>query len=478
MARGISLTRLSKIFKGIRFRLTLVYSTLFGLCLCVFAYVISTQYLQSGREDFDSGLFNYAIDLSEFLDIDESSLKIGFSIPPSEIRKAFPFILNETYYAVRSLSGEVLMKSAREFPFNEIPYNATLPFKHDYTHRFLSFTYGNDSYRAVNLKITNDSGKEMILQVATPANSLEERERNHLIMTGLLVPLLILTSSFISYLIAGNALAPIKALTDTANNIAAQNLSHRVPVAPTGDEVEELAKTLNGLLERLEKSFKAQEHFVANASHQLNTPLAIIKGELDVLQSKPRSVEEHTKYFISLREEVERLIELVKNMLLVSRVEAGQEKFVFNPIRIDDLLLSITSRLRPKKREKNIQVRFNIDEDLSSLEVLGEKQLLDSLFENIIENAIKYSPEGSIIQLDIKKVEGKIEVWIRDEGPGMDEAEFQKLLDQRFQRGSTMGIPGSGIGLPIANRIAEFHNARILYRPNKPKGSHFIVRFE
>lgn len=470
--------RLSKFFQGIRFRLTFVYSTLFGLCLCAFAYVISTQYFQSGREDFDSGLFNYAIDLSEYIHIDKSSLKIAFRIPPSEIRKAFPFILNETYYSVRALEGKILMKSAREFPFDEIPYNPALPFKHDYTHRFLSFQHGNDYYRAVNLKITNEAGTAMILQVATPSNSMEERERNHLIMTGLLVPLLILTSSFISYLIAGNALAPIKALTDTANNIAAQNLSHRVPVAPTGDEVEELAKTLNGLLERLEKSFKAQEHFVANASHQLNTPLAIIKGELDVLESKPRSVEEHTKYFKSLREEVERLIELVKNMLLVSRVEAGQEKFVFNPQRLDDLLLSITSRLRPKKKEKNIQVRFNIDEDLTSLEVLGEKQLLDSLFENIIENAIKYSPENSIIQLDIKNVNDKIEVWVRDEGPGMDEKEFQKIIAGRFQRGSTMGMPGSGIGLAIANKIAEFHHASIIYKKNEPKGSHFIVRFD
>lgn len=468
---------MSKIFKGIRFRLTVVYSTLFGLCICAFAYVISTQYFRSGREDFDSGLFNYAIDLSEYINIDKSGLKIGFKLPPSEDRKAFPFILNQTFYSVRALEGKVLMHSG-DFPFGEIPYNASLPMKHDYTHRFLTFNHDDNSYRAVNLKITNEAGAEMILQVATPSNTLEERERNHLLMTGIMVPLLILTSSFISFLIAGNALSPIKSLTDTANNIAAQNLSHRVPVVSTGDEVEELAKTLNGLLERLEKSFKAQEHFVANASHQLNTPLAIIKGELDLLESKPRSLEDHQRFFKSLHEELERLIELVKNMLLVSRVEAGQEKFVFNPIRLDDVLLSISSRLRIKTKEKRIQIRFNIDEELSSLEVEGEKQLLDSLFENIVENAIKYSPEDSTIQLDIKNVEGNLEVWIRDEGPGMDEGEFAQILEDRFHRGSSFGIPGSGIGLSIANKIAGFHHARILYKRLKPRGSHFIVRFE
>jgi signal transduction histidine kinase len=472
----MSSIRLNKVFKGIRFRLTLVYSTLFGLFICAFAYIMSNQYLQSGRSDFDSGLFNYAIDLSEYLHIDQSNLKIGFNIPPSEIRKAFPFILNQTYYAVRSFDGKVLSQSIHEFPFTEIPYNPQLPLKHDYTHRFITFKNGPDSYRAVNLKITNDSNREMILQVATPYNLLVERERNYMLMTTLMVPILIITSSFISFLIAGNALSPIKSLTDTANNIAAQNLSHRVPVLETGDEVEELAKTLNGLLERLEKSFMAQENFVANASHQLNTPLAIIKGELDVLESKPRTMEEHNKYLKSLREELQRLIELVKNMLLVSRVESGLENFEFYPIRLDDLILTITSRLQFKSREKRITIRFNLDENLEDFEVLGEKQLLDSLFENILENALKYSPEGSTVQLDIKKVNGHKEVWVQDEGPGIDPQEFESIISSRFQRGSGISIPGSGIGLSIAQQIAKFHKAKIIYERRNP-GSLFVVRF-
>jgi len=123
-------------------------------------------------------------------------------------------------------------------------------------------------------------------------------------------------------------------------------------------------------------------------------------------------------------------------------------------------------------------MRFNIDEDIQSLEVMGEKQLLDSLFENIIENAIKYSPEDSSIRLDIKNINDKIEVWVRDEGPGMDEEEFLRISSGRFQRGGAFGIPGSGIGLAIANKIASFHNAKITYKKLLPHGSHFIVRFE
>lgn len=467
---------MNKIFKGIRFRLTLVYSTLFGLFICAFAYIITYQYLDSGREDFDSGLLNYAIDLSEHLRIDQSSLKIDFALPASEIRKAFPFIIHDTYYTVRNYEGKILTKSSKDLPFLEIPYDPKLPLKHDYTHRFLTFHLNDNTYRAVNLKISNDLGREMILQVATPIDTLEERERTHIFLTTLMVPILIISSSFISFLIAGNALSPIKDLTDAANNIAVKNLSLRVPEVNTGDEVEELSKTLNNLLDRLETAFKGQENFVANASHQLNTPLAIIKGELDVLESKPRTLEEHNRYLKSLREELTRMIELVKNMLLVSRVESGLENFVFNPVRIDDLILTIITRLTPKAREKKINIRFNLDEDLEDFEVMGERQLLDSLFENILENALKYSPEASHVLLEIKKHEGKMEVQICDEGPGMTPEDFQKIISSRFQRGAGISIPGSGIGLSIASKIAEYHQAKIIYQRLNP-GSLFIVRF-
>ncbi len=472
------LTKWSNINKGIRFKLTLVYSTLFGLFLCIFAYFLNNQYFLTTRNDFDSSLINYAIDLSEHLVIDPSGLNIAFKVPESEVKKAFPFILKETLYSVRDLNGRILMKSFGPESLQEIPYNPNLPLKNDYTHRFLSFKSHEDEFRGVNLKITNSIGKEMILQVATNHKSILERERYHTLFTMLIVPILIMLSSIFSYFISGRALDPIKALTDSANKIAAQNLSLRVPNVNTGDEIEELAKTLNNLLDRLETSFIAQENFVSNASHQLNTPLAIIKGELDLLESKDRSSEEIRKFHHSLREEINRLIELVKDMLLIARVKSGVDQFIFSPVRLDDILVTTSTRLTSKARDKNINIRFNIDESFSShdLVVQGEKQLLDALFENILDNAIKYSPFGSVISVDIKKSDSKLEVWIEDEGPGMKEERFGQIIRNRFQRDSNT-LPGSGIGLYLANKIAKFHQAEIIYKNNSGKGSLFIVRF-
>ena len=474
----MSFISLNKSLRGIRFRLTLVYSTLFGLFICIFAYILTTQFTRTIEDDFNSALLNFAIDVSDQVKIESNVFPPPLHLTKKSLKKHFPFIRSGTYFSLRNLNGDILQESRSHQP--EIPYNPELGQDEFYTHRFQTIQNKKNTFRAVNLKIFADDENPLILQVATPTTKIEEQENRIILINLITIPLLILISSLASYIIAGNALSPIKLLTETTNRIAAQNLSLRVPVIETGDEVEELSKTLNTLLERLQKAFEAQDHFVSNASHQLNTPLAIIKGELDVLEAKIRTPEDHQKFHKSLREEVERLIELVKNMLLISRVEAGKENFVFRPQRLDEILMGIISRLNPKARDKKIQIRFNISEELSEkdeISIQGEKQLLDSLFENILDNAIKYGPDGSVVTITMEGKENRTIVSIQDEGPGITPQEFEKILSKRFQRGTRVIMPGTGIGLSIAFKIAEHHQAQISYEKLRTQGSRFTIGF-
>lgn len=464
-------------FKGIRFRLTVVYATLFGLFICFFSYILLEQNLSFARQTFDSALFNFAIDISAQLEKTKLPLEGEFRMPNRELEKEFPFTLQETYYLVKSLSGKVLLTGGNPaYKVSDIPYSQKIATSKDYTHRFLDLSENGRSYRAVNLKVTNGSGEATILQVSTPTSLLHEESEEDVTVILFIIPTLILFSSIISYILAGKALAPIRELTKTTQSIAATNLSLRVPEPETGDEIAELTQTFNTLLGRLEKSWKAQENFVANASHQLNTPLAIIKGELDVLESKQRSLEDHERFRRSLREELLRLTALVQQMLLISRVEAGLENFSMRPVRIDEVLLAVTARLNTRAREKRINIRFNMEDlDDEVLELSGERQLLECLFENLIENAIKYSPPDTMVALDIQKSGESLVVNVQDEGSGMTEEAFQKSANSRFQRGNQI-LPGTGIGLSIAHQIAEFHEGRITYQKLK-SGSLFQVRF-
>ena len=476
----MSLTGLNKVVRGIRFRLTLVYSTLFGLFICIFAYILTGLLVKSAHDDFDSALLNYAIDISQ--EIEFSQLTNDLKKKTSELgtKKKFPLIENGTFHHIRDLNGEILRRSQNSNPNLTIPFSKALINSPEYGHRFMDLVVDKETLRAINLKLTSPSGVDYILQVATPSSQIYHQRRRLIMINILVIPSLILITSLASFILAGNALAPIRTLTDITNNIAAKNLSLRVPNIETGDEIEDLSKTINTLLDRLQKSFSAQEHFVANASHQLNTPLAIIKGELDVLESKERSPEDFKKFFKSLREELERLIELVKNMLLISRVESGKESFVFKSLRIDDLLINITSRLNPKARDRRINIKFNIDEDVmesDNLSILGEKQLLDSLFENIIDNAIKYGPEGQPVTITLKNGQDGLMVCLQDEGPGITPQEWERIMSQRFQRGQRAMLPGTGIGLSIAFKIAEHHQAKISYEKLQPQGSLFKITF-
>lgn len=465
-------------FKGLRFRLTLVYSSLFGVFICAFAYLLSSQYLQLLRQDFDEALLNFGIDITRS---DDLTPGFGARLKLSEIeaRKELPFSIGSTVYLLRDMDGSTVGRGAGAPEDLDIPFPTGLASERGYTHDFLDVTHNDLEYRAVNIKMINARGKERILQVATPSLLLTEQENRLILMNLLTIPLVILVSSILSYLVAGNALSPIKGLTSAASSIAAENLSQRVPEVETDDEVAELSMSFNKLLERLEKSFRAQEKFVANASHQLNTPLAIIKGELDLLESRSRTPEEEARFRTSLREEVERLIDLVKKLLLISRVEAGHADLVLGELRVDELLLSTTSRLGTLARKKRITIRFNVSEDLedNSLLVTGDRQLLDAMFENLLENAIKYAPEETTVTIDVESSPGGLVVSVSDEGPGMSLESWKRMIQNRYQRGEGITLPGTGIGLSIVLSIAELHRASLEMRPRMPQGSKILIAF-
>lgn len=464
--------------KGLRFRLTLIYSSLFGFFICVFAFILSGQYMQLLRQDFDAALLNYGVDITRN-ELITPGFGARFKVPEYEKKKQFPFAIGSTVIVLRSIEGKIVSESGDIPQGMVIPYRSDLPKSPDYTHRFLSLKHGGVGYRAVNIKMTNTDGIVQILQVATPSQILSEQEERLVLMNLLTIPLLILISSIVAYLIAGNALYPITVLSAATRSIAAENLSQRVPISNSEDEVGKLSMHFNSLLERLEKSFRAQENFVANASHQLNTPLAIIKGELDLLESRPRTAEEEARFRKSLREELERLIELVKKLLLISRVEGGHENFSMGPLRVDEILLHTTSRLTPLARQKRITIRFNINENLEedTLLVKGDRQLLDAMFENLMENSIKYSPEGSVVDIDLEKEDARILVSVFDEGPGIGQKDWEDILQNRFKRGEGITLPGTGIGISIVQSIAELHGARLSMRPRDPKGSKFQIAF-
>jgi signal transduction histidine kinase len=274
----------------------------------------------------------------------------------------------------------------------------------------------------------------------------------------------------------------VKLIIQKANAIEANQLKERVPVPDSRDEIFNLAVTINSLLSRLEKAFQSQERFIADASHQLKTPLAILRGELDLLLKKERSSEEVDAFLRSLSQEIDHLSKMVEDLLLLARTDAGVETFLFEKVRLDEVLIGEVARLEKLARTKSVKLKLNVDPNIKDFEVKGDVDLLKCLFHNVIENAIKYSPESSPIEVDLKQSLGdndKLIVEVRDQGPGIAPEELDKIFE-RFHRSANarnLGL-GAGLGLAVAKKIADLHGAEIAAKSLKSQGSQFTVQIK
>jgi len=256
-------------------------------------------------------------------------------------------------------------------------------------------------------------------------------------------------------------------------------LDERLPVPGVDDELRALSVTLNQLFDRIQDVFQAQERFVSYASHQLKTPLAILRGELDIALQKARSPQELQELMVSLSQELTHLSKIVDDLLVLARVDAGVSLLLKNPVRMDELALDAASRLEKLATSRNVTIKMNLQhqevEDPEAFLVNGDEDLLKSMITEIMANGIKYSREGQTVEATVRDESDKVTIEVKDFGRGVPLKDREKIFE-RFYRSSNPDVPGSGLGLSISKKIAEVHGGTIEYRPRPEGGSVFSIR--
>lgn len=285
-----------------------------------------------------------------------------------------------------------------------------------------------------------------------------------------LLPLLFFTSLAGGWLLASYSLRPIERITETAREITAKKLDQRIPEPSAEDEIAQLVKTLNQMIARLEASFDQIRKFTSDVSHELRTPLAILMGELELALRSKRSPEEYERILATSLEEVIRLSKLVQALLELSRAETGQIVLDLHPLNISDTLQEIQEDAEILADAKNITVKSNIDRNLY---VLGDRNRLYQAFLNIIDNAIKYTPEGGAITLSARRAGQNVLIAVQDTGIGIPEDELPYVF-QRFYRvdkARSRKIAGYGLGLAIVKWIIDAHGGQISIRSTLGTGT-------
>lgn len=495
-------------FASIRFRLTALYVTFFGATLIIFSSILYNALIRTHQRDFDIDLYNYAVDVADGINVDIlGNLSITNDLL-SNIGKIVPFTMGSSFVQVLDSRGNPVAKSRNlangQLPlyredWNLLAQNQVALRTIDKNQIIKSNSVpkrGNGNspyYRLMSYNVIREIPGNFILQVAVPTTFLDQAARGlrNFLLFG--IPITLVISTFAGYYFAGQALSPVNAIISKAKQLSPLNLSERIPVPTADDELKRLSITLNDLLNRLQQAFENQERFIADASHELKTPLAILRGELDLMKSRPRNPDEISEFITSASQELDHLSSLVEDLLLLARVDAGLGLISFQPTRIDETALEALSRMEILAQAKEVRLRFEMQNQaqlshvrFSEFEILGDTDLLRIMFKNLIENAIKFSPSNSMVEIRLVDHGSSVEFSVKDQGPGISEKHQTKIFERFFRVPQNQtetafknNIPGAGLGLAIARRIAQAHEGTIEVRsktePRGETGTTFIA---
>jgi heavy metal sensor kinase len=277
-------------------------------------------------------------------------------------------------------------------------------------------------------------------------------------------PVLLLLASAGGYWMSRRALDPVERITRTAGEIEAQNLSKRLPLPGTGDELDRLSKTLNAMFARLEDSFRRITQFTADASHELRTPIAIIRTTAEVARRKPRSDREYAEALDRILAESERTTELIEDLMSLARADANADDTVLEPVRLDQLVQAVCAQARETTIDAELTLTVGA---IAPCTISGDSTALRRLLIILLDNAVKYSNRGGAIRIDLTSCrwsgQAAAMLQVHDNGIGISPEDLPHIFE-RFYRASkdrSRKIDGVGLGLSIARSIAHRHGGEI-----------------
>jgi two-component system, OmpR family, sensor kinase len=457
-------------FNSIRTKLTLWYTAVLTVIIAGFAVLTYSVMVNALDRDMNIRLtemarnFNVALKAEQEDEENDSNHLDSLNETISEMR------FRDYYFLVISGNNEGIATTFESYPF--LPPDWKAP--------FFDVTYGSEKYRG-HTSTFDMGGSQYRLLVF---HSLKEHETLKWRIAGIFmaaVPFALLLGVGGGYFLARKSLRPVVEMGSQAARIGADNLSERISVKNKRDELGSLAATFNELLARLDSSFEQQRRFMADASHELRTPLAIVRGESEVALSKAdRTVGDYHESLGIVHDESRRLTKIVEDLFTLARADAGQFEPHFAPVYLDEIVSDSVRSIRVLADHKTVGLSFSAPVEMP---FEGDEELLHRLFLNLLDNAVKYSRPGGAVSVICDSTDGGFSVAISDSGEGIPAEEQEKVferfyrLDKARSRSGNSSTSGAGLGLSIAQWIAEMHWGSIRISSSDTNGSTFIVEF-
>jgi heavy metal sensor kinase len=460
-----------KFYRRTDFKMTLWYVLTFlisALVICSFLYLRLKHQL---LKEIDQFLIDETQEMERVLshEFKETYSMMGFE-DDVMTRKHYPFV-----FQILDPDGKTLYISKG---FREIGYELkemvliNARNKKD-TREKIHSPRRRTPYRIISTPVYRDRKLTEIIQLGTHLRFVRKNLshfRNNILIALLIVLVL---GAVGGWVLARRSLSPIGYIASKAQSITSENLSERLHPRGTDDELDDLIGTINGMIVRLESSFKRMAEFTADASHELKTPICAMRGEAEVLLSKGRPAQEYQEGLAHFIEQFDHLNQMINDLILLSKFDASQVELKMVPLRLDLLIKDLCNLFQVLADQNEIALETVAIEEAT---VIGDKVRLQQLFTNLIDNAIKYTLKGSI-HVTVEKNKDSALVKVRDTGIGIPKEEQEKIFKRfyRVDKSRSRETGGVGLGLSIAEWIVHAHHGRIEVESELNQGSTFTV---
>jgi len=462
---------------SIRLRLTLWLTALLAVVLTgltVLVYVVVSDQMQNRQ---DANLRDRAGELNVLPGPDQGGKgnrdrkECVAGENSTEIRRVQG---NAIYFEILDRCGNVLVRSSNldeSLPISVSMLNRALKGKESF---FDLTTHATGDLRVLGTTVGSDDRSENAAFVARSVSGLEsDLFRLKMLLVGVVLGTTAL-SAVIGWFLAARAMAPVDEMTKAAKRIGfASDISGRIPVPEQQDEIGRLALTFNDMLERLQQAFATQRHFLADASHELRTPLTAIRANVETLrrggEDDPAERDETLRI---VEREVDRMGRLVDDLLALARSDAGQEP-VITRMALDSLFLEVYHQQRPLAGRVRLQLG-----EFQPVEVDGDADRLKQLLLNLVDNALRYTPAGGSVTLDLLHGDHTATIRVRDTGPGIPPKHLPHIFERfyRIDSARTRQSGGTGLGLAISHEIVQAHGGQISVESTMGEGTTFTVQ--
>jgi heavy metal sensor kinase len=458
------------ILLSIRFRLAAWYFVSLALILTLFGLGAWFAMRTSVQAAIDHDLRQRINDVKGFI---AQELDLGEAELLEELQEHSQLGLGGGLLQLSDGSGQVLFRSGR---LKSTTLDLVYPPPGDGDVRITSRRARRSQVR-VAAQAVEVGGRRFLIQVAEPMQEFDESLDRFETTLLILAPLFLLLASAGGFWMSGRALAPVDRITKHARAIRAANLSTRLPVPASQDELGRLTQTLNEMLDRIEAEMKRIVQFTADASHELRAPLTLIHTAAEFSLRRERSREELVDAMRKILRQSDRTSRLVDDLLLLARADSSADAPVLIPTDVLSTGRQATELALTLAQAKNID--FSADIPADTLLMNGDEDLLEQLWLILLDNAVKYTPEGGKVRFAMRSVNARMEVSVRDSGIGISPQELPHVYDRfwRADRVRSRSRGGVGLGLSIARWIVDSHRGHIEVHSEPGHGSEVMVLF-